>query len=78
MAFRESKSDILPDALASRQLHVYWFETDDGLDIYAHEEYSSLNPVFAWQHYNAITQDPTLGKEMTRKILTKRDIDVRG
>lgn len=76
MAFRESKSDLLPDALASRQLHVYWFRTDDGLDLYAHEEYSSLNPVFAWQHYNAITQDPKLGEEMARGFLEKQGVTI--
>ena len=76
MAFRESKSDMLPDALASRQVHIYWFDTDGGLDVYAHEEYSSLNPVFAWQHYNAITQDPELGKEMAREFIENQDITI--
>lgn len=62
MAYRESKSDILPDALALKQTHVFWFENDDGtIDVYAHHEYSSLNPLVAWRHYRAVGQDADAG-----------------
>lgn len=62
MAFRESKSDILPDALALHQTHVFWFENEDGtIDVYAHHEYSSLNPLVAWKHYRAVGQDADKG-----------------
>ena len=73
MAFRESKSDILPDALALRQVHVFWFENEDGsLTVYAHEEYSSLNPLVAWQHYMARTQNAEKGIDAINKILSVR------
>jgi hypothetical protein len=62
MVFRESKSDMLPDALALRQIHVFWFDKGDGtLDVYAHEEYSSLNPLVAWRHYRGVGQDADAG-----------------
>ena len=65
MAYRESKSDLVPDALALRQVHAFWFENEDGTtDIYAHEEYSSLNPLVAWRHYKAVTQNYEKGKAM--------------
>lgn len=78
MAFRESKSDILPDALALRQVHVFWFDNEDGtLDVYAHEEYSSLNPIVAWRHYRGVTQDAELGKEEIRKVLEAADVEIQ-
>ena len=77
MAYRESKSDILPDALALRQVHVFWFDNGDGsLDVYAHEEYSSLNPAVAWKHYRAVTQDAELGKEIVRGDLNKVGVEI--
>lgn len=77
MAFRESKSDVLPDALALRQVHVFWFDNGDGsVNVYAHEEYSSLNPLVAWRHYQAVTQDAELGKEEVRKVLQNADIKI--
>ena len=70
MVWRESQSDILPDVLALRQVHVFWFTNEDGTtDIYAHEEYSSLNPLVAWKHYKAVTQNPELGIEIVSKVL---------
>ena len=37
MVYRESKSSLIPDALAFHQVHVFWFENRDGtLDVYAH------------------------------------------
>lgn len=70
MAYRESKSDLLPDALALRQVHVFWFDNGDGsVDVYAHEEYSSLNPIVAWRHYRGVTQDAELGNEEVLTVL---------
>lgn len=78
MAFRESRSDIVPDALAMRQVHVFWFDNNDStLDVYAHEEYSSLNPLVAWKHYRAKTQNTELGKEKARAILEQVDIEIQ-
>jgi hypothetical protein len=70
MVYRESGSSLLADALAKRQVHVYWFDNGDGsVDLYAHEEYSSLNPLFAWKHYRAKTQNPALGKERALAVI---------
>ena len=70
MAFRESRSSLVPDALALRQVHVFWFDNGDGsVDLYAHEEYSSLNPLVAWKHYRAKTQNPELGVKRALAVL---------
>lgn len=70
MVFRESKSSLVPDVLALRQIHVFWFENGDGsIDIYAHEEYSSLNPLVAWKHYRAKTQNAALGVKEINDLL---------
>jgi hypothetical protein len=77
MVYRESKSSLVPDALAVRQVHVYWFDNGDGsVDIYAHEEYSSLNPLVAWKHYMAETQNAELGKERLQTILQNNDVQL--
>jgi len=77
MVYRESKMDLLPDALALRQVHVFWFENDDGtIEVYAHEEYSSLNPLVSVQHYRAITQNPEKGKARVRSDLERVGISV--
>lgn len=70
MVYRESRSDLLPDALAVYQTHVFWFENDDGTcDLYAHHEYSSANPVVAWPHYRAVGQDAERGKKAARRVV---------
>ena len=70
MVFRESRSDLVPDCLALYQTHVFWFENEDGTcDVYAHHEYSSLNPLVSIQHYKAIGQDPVAGKKAAGKVL---------
>jgi len=77
MVYRESKMDLLPDALALRQVHVFWFENDDGtIEVYAHEEYSSLNPLVSVQHYRAITQNAEKGKARVRSDLERVGISV--
>lgn len=75
MAFRESKSDVVPDFLALRQVHVFWFDNGDGtVDVYAHEEYSSANPLVAWQHYRGKTQDIEKGKRIARADLEREGV----
>ncbi|UBF22617.1 hypothetical protein HRTV-25_gp36 [Halorubrum tailed virus 25] len=70
MVFREARSDLVPDCLALYQVHVFWFENADGTcDVYAHHEYSSLNPLVAWQHYRAVGQDPVRGKKAALKVV---------
>ena len=70
MCYRESRSSLIPDALAFYQTHVFWFENGDGtIDVYAHHEYSSLNPVVAWKHYRAVGQDAAEGVARVRKLL---------
>lgn len=70
MVLRESKSSLIPDALAIHQNHVFWFENDDGtLDVYAHYEYSALNPLVAWKHYRAVGQDYAEGVKRAEKVL---------
>jgi len=63
--------------LARRQLHVMLFEreTDDGLqtDVYAHEEYSSLHPLVAYEHYTAVDYDPEAGVKRARSIFDLRE-----
>ena len=69
MVYREAKSDLIPDALALYQLHVFWFENDDGTtDVYAHYEYSSLNPLVAWKHYRAVGQDAEEGVRRVKSM----------
>jgi len=75
MVYRESKSDLIPDALAFYQNHVFWLEDDDGkIDLYAHYEYSSTNPVVAWPHYQAIGQDFEKGIEITKRVLAANNL----
>lgn len=54
-AYRES-------ALANRQLHVMLFTRDDGdVDVYAHEEPSSVNPLAGARHFRGEGQDVAAG-----------------
>ena len=58
-------------------------ETDDDLqtDVYAHEEYSSLHPLVAYEHYTAMDYDPEAGVERARSIFDltqKRTADDSG
>ena len=70
MVLRESKSDLIPDVLALYQTHIFWFENEDGtLDVFAHYEYSSLNPLVAWKHYRAVGQDYAEGVKRAEKVL---------
>ena len=77
MVFRESKSDLLPDALAMYQTHVFWFDNGDGtVDLYAHYEYSSTNPLVAWLHYQAVGQDFEVGIWKAGTDLRSADVDI--
>jgi hypothetical protein len=44
--------------------------------VYAHEEYSSLNPIVAWRHYRGVTQDAELGKKRVRDVLQNAGVEV--
>lgn len=67
--------------LARRQLHVMLFERSTGqetlTDVYAHEEYSSLHPAVAYEHYREVDYDPERGKERVRDRfdLSRREVD---
>lgn len=75
MVYRESKSSIVPDALALYQTHIWWFDNGDGsLDVYAHHEYSSLNPLVAWRHYRGVDQDYEKGKKLAKEDLERAGI----
>ena len=70
MVYRESRSDLVPDALAVYQNHVFWFDNGrGGMDVYAHHEYSAANPFVAWQHYRAVGQDAAKGKSLVAPLL---------
>jgi len=70
MAYRESASSLVPDALAMKQTHIFWFENEDGtVDVYAHHEFSSLNPLVAWKHYRAVGQEYETGINEAKEIL---------
>jgi hypothetical protein len=55
--------------LDERQLHVMLFSSDRGTEIYAHEEYSSMHPFYAYDHFNGVTQRKEKGAEMARELL---------
>jgi len=70
MVYRESRSDLVPDSLAVYQNHVFWFDNGrGGMDVYAHHEYSSANPLVAWQHYRAVGLDAAKGKSLVAPLL---------
>ena len=53
-----------------RQLHVMLFESEDsGVDVYAHEEFSAVNPTVAVRHYRGIDQREALGVKQARETL---------
>ncbi len=63
-AQREAAHPYLPDPLAFWQTHVFLFENEDGtFDVYAHWEYSSMNPIVAIQHYRGLHMDHYRGVE---------------
>lgn len=52
-----------PSLLATRQVHVMLFDRPGrGTDLYAHAEYSSINPLVANKHYDGEGYDPTRGQ----------------
>lgn len=60
---------------ARRQIHAYWFDNEDGtLDIYAHEEPSSVNPLTIVSHYKGEDRNVSLGKEFVKNDLTNSGI----
>jgi hypothetical protein len=65
----------LGDILAARQLHVTVFEHDGDLYLFAHDEWNSLNPLTAWQHFRAKTFDPKKGVEAMQAELAALGIE---
>lgn len=64
--------------LAERQVHVMLFEHDgSGIDVYAHEEPSSVNPFTGGSHYGGRGQNVALGVERARKRLPLDDSAAR-
>ncbi|MBB6647729.1 hypothetical protein [Halobellus ruber] len=60
------------DSRARRQLHVMLFRRSDGrrgVDVYAHEEFSCLNPAVAVRHYRGIDQRAAVGVRRARELL---------
>ncbi|MEF8814084.1 MAG: hypothetical protein V5A55_09730 [Halovenus sp.] len=55
--------------LATRQLHCMLFEVDGGTAVYAHEEFSSVNPLYAPAHFAGIDQRNRAGVERARDRL---------
>lgn len=55
--------------LADRQLHLMLFPGDDGVDVYAHEELSSVNPLLGPAHFDGADQRVALGVEIARSRL---------
>lgn len=56
--------------LARRQLHVMLFAGHgDGVDVYAHEELSSVNPLVGAGHFDGTDQRVAVGVERTRTLL---------
>ncbi|MCU4799937.1 hypothetical protein OB920_06095 [Halobacteria archaeon HArc-gm2] len=53
--------------LADRQLHLMLFPGEDGVDVYAHEEISSVNPLLGPAHFDGADQRVALGVEMARE-----------
>ena len=55
--------------LADRQLHLMLFPGDGGVDVYAHEELSSVNPLLGPAHFDGGDQRVALGVELARARL---------
>jgi hypothetical protein len=55
--------------LDRRQLHVMLFETREGTEVYAHEEYSSMHPFYAYEHFNGVDQRREEGSDEAEEKL---------
>ena len=53
---------------AERQLHLMLF-VDDGVEVYAHEEASSVNPMLGPDHFDGNSMDVAAGVERARDLL---------
>jgi hypothetical protein len=63
--------------LARRQLHLMLFpNADEGTDVYAHAEPSSVNPLLAGAHLDGVGQNVREGVERARECLALRTDDV--
>ena len=55
--------------LARRQLHLMLFDGREGIEVYAHEEPSSVNPFVGAAHFDGAGQRVALGVELARERL---------
>ncbi|WP_128226059.1 hypothetical protein [Halobacteriaceae bacterium SHR40] len=55
--------------LAPLQLHLMLFEGEDGTDVYAHQELSSVNPLCAADHFTGQGQSVAAGVSRARELL---------
>lgn len=59
-----------PSLLARRQVHVMLFDRDGpGTDVYAHTEYSAINPLVAYAHYIGRGYSPAKGQARVHDLL---------
>lgn len=67
----EKGSWVYRDSPFSRkQVHVMLFEANGGgVDMYAHEEYSSINPFVMRRHYLGVGYSPAEGKKRLVELL---------
>jgi hypothetical protein len=78
-AYRESQHAVVPNCLALRQTHVTLYRQSgpDGQHtaLYAHNEYSSINPFVAWLHYRGKGADVAAGVEQVREQFAEIEIE---
>jgi hypothetical protein len=55
--------------LADRQVHYMLFPAPDGVDVYAHEEVSSVNPLLGDAHFDSVSMNVARGVEHARDSL---------
>lgn len=55
--------------LSKRQLHIMLFSSEKGTAIYAHEEYSSMHPIYGYEHFHGIDQRMEEGVKAAKKVL---------
>lgn len=62
------------DVFAVYQIHITMFNREDGIHIYAHHEFNSLNPITAFPHYTAVKFNPKKGKRLVRADFEEAEI----
>lgn len=76
MVFWDGKAKYKHDFLTDKQLHVTLFDGEDGIDVYAHFEYSWItHPV---KHLNTVDMKIDLAVAMTTRRLEESGIRLDG